>query len=175
MSKRELKTYLSSLKKKELEAQITDLYTRFKDVKEFYDFAFNPREEKLLEKSKFDISKEYFPIGRRKAKARRSIAQKFIRHYQRLGVDPWVVAEVMLFNIEIAMTYSGTKEIKQDAFFVSFLKSYEDAVQYILEHGLKSDFSKRLCAISQEAWSQQWFNRRVFDRLSNPFQPDTTI
>ena len=55
MSKRNLKKYLKDLKKAQLEAQILDLYERFKEVKVYYDFAFNPKEEKLLEESKFKI------------------------------------------------------------------------------------------------------------------------
>lgn len=165
MSKRELKTYLSSLKKRELEAQIEDLYARFKDVKEYYDFAFNPREEKLLEKSKFDISKEYFPVGKRKAKKRRSVAQKYIKHYIRLGVDAWVVGEIMLYNIEIAQSYVAENTIKQDAFYVSMLKSYEEALKFVLENGLKAEFASRLKAICDETWTQNWFNKTAFERL----------
>lgn len=173
MSKRELKTYLASLKKKELEEQISDLYSRFKDVKEYYDFAFNPKEEELLEKCKFDISKEYFPVGRRrKAKARRSVAQKYIRHYKRLGVDPWIVAEVMVYNLELAQTYSADKHIRQDSFFVSMLKSFDEAVAYILDNGLTQDFSNRMKAVSEATWTQNWFNKTAFERLAGPFYLD---
>ena len=119
MSKRELKKYLQGLNKKQLEEQINDLYLRFKEVKTFYDFVFNPKEGQLLEECKFKISKEYFPLNRRKAKARRSVAQKHMKHFKQLGVDASVIADVMLFNIEIAQSYSGEKEIKQDAFYKS--------------------------------------------------------
>lgn len=102
MSKRDLRKYLKELEKDELEKQIIDLYERFKSVKVFYDFVFNPREEELLQKAKYKISKEYFPETKRKAKARRSIAQKEIRHFKQLGVDPYITADLMLFNIEIA-------------------------------------------------------------------------
>ena len=47
MSKTALKKYLAGLKKKDLELQILDLYGRFPVVKTYYDFVFNPKEEKL--------------------------------------------------------------------------------------------------------------------------------
>ena len=165
MSKRELKAYVSSLKKRELEEQIIDLYSRFKNVKEYYDFAFNPKEEEKLAKAKFDISKEYFPVGKRKAKMRRSVAQKHIRHYQQLGVDPWVIAEIMLFNIEIAQTFSAEKNVKQESFYLSMLKSFDEAVTYIHTNGHKNEFAKRLQAIAEEAWKQNWFNKTAFERI----------
>ena len=56
MSKRELRKYLKELNKEQLEDQILDLYNRFKDVKEYYDFAFNPRENELIEQCRFQIS-----------------------------------------------------------------------------------------------------------------------
>ena len=63
MSKRALKSYLSDLSKSELEEQIVELYDRLKEVKSFYDFVFNPKEDKMLNTAKFAISKEYFPVS----------------------------------------------------------------------------------------------------------------
>ncbi len=102
MSKKDLKLYLHELSKEQLEDQIIDLYGRFKEVKEYYDFAFNPKESKLMEECKLKISKEYFPVNGRKPKMRRSVAQKYIRHFNRLGVEPSLVADVMLYHIIIS-------------------------------------------------------------------------
>ncbi|MBT8311327.1 MAG: hypothetical protein KJN91_00615, partial [Eudoraea sp.] len=68
MSKRALKKYLSELPKEALEAQVMDLYERFPSVKKFYDFVFNPREDKLMQEARFRISNEYFPLKRRRPK-----------------------------------------------------------------------------------------------------------
>lgn len=159
--------YLADLTKDQLQEQIIDLYGRFKDVKEFYDFAFNPREEKLLEECKFKIAKEYFPVNGRKAKARRSVAQKIIRHFQRLGVDAPLIADVMLYNIEMAQTYSSQHEIKQTAFYVSMLKSFEEVVGFISEHGMLNDLQPRVERITQEAWNQNWINKGAFEKISS--------
>lgn len=165
MSKRELKTYIASLKKRELEDQVLDLYERFKNVKEYYDFSFRPNEEALLTKAKAAILKEYFPPGKRKAKARRSIAQKTIRHYKLLGVDPWVIAEIMFYNIETAQAYAARKQPKQDAFYSSLFNSYDEAVTYMIQNGLKTDFLSRIEKINEEAWIQNWFNKTAFERV----------
>jgi len=69
MSKRALKKYLVELPKKDLEEQMMDLYLRFPVVKEYYDFVFNPKEEKLIQQAKAKISNEYFPLKRRRPKA----------------------------------------------------------------------------------------------------------
>ncbi len=167
MSKRELKKYLHSLTKKQLEDQVEDLYSRFKDVKIFYDFAFNPNEKKLLDECKFKISKEYFPLSGRKPKARRSVAQKYIRHFKNIGVDSSLIADVMLYNIEIAQSYSAEKRPKQDSFYVSMLKSFQEAIQYLEEMGLHNEFKPRLKKIVEDTWNQNWFNKAAFENNVN--------
>ncbi len=164
MSKRELKKYISELDKKQLEEQLIDLYERFKEVKEYYNFAFNPNENKLLEECKFKISKEYFPVTGKKIKARRSVAQKQIKHLIKLGVDCSVVADIMLYNIEIAQTYSSDKIINQEAFYISIYKSFDEAVKYIRENGLLKDSSERIENIISEAQSQNWLNKYAFEK-----------
>jgi hypothetical protein len=162
MSKRALKSYLGELTKKQLQEQVLDLYTRFKPVKTYYNFVFNPKEEKLLEDAKFKISKEYFPVNTRKPKTRRSVAHKIIKHYIQLGVDPFVIADVMLFNLEIAQQYSSEKRIKQDSFYASMLKSFTELVNYTQEHGIQSDFELRVSKIVTFTKEQRWINAEGF-------------
>jgi hypothetical protein len=165
MSKRALKSYLGELTKKQLQEQVLDLYTRLKPVKTYYNFVFNPKEEKLLDDAKFKISKEYFPVNTRKPKTRRSVAHKIIKHYTQLGVDPFVITDVMLFNIEIAQKYSEEKIIKQDSFYASMLKSFNEVVNYSDENGIKSDFEFRIAKIVKITEEQDWINSEAFKNV----------
>lgn len=169
MSKRDLKKYVSELNKEQLEEQIIDLYEKFQPVKVYYDFVFNPKEEFLLQDSKLKISNEYFPIkklGRRsKPKMRRSVAQKLIKHFVVLGVDPFVIADVMLYNIEIAQAYSSDNPIKQELFFKSMFNSFEQAVEFIISNGIYAEFKTRIGSIFQETVEQKWINQYEFERI----------
>ncbi len=167
MSKRELKKYLNGLSKRQLEEHLLDLYGRFKEVKVFYNFVFNPKEEKLLEDCKFKISKEYFPVNNRKPKKRRSVAQKQIKHFIQIGVDPFIIAEIMVFNIEVAQRFASDKPFTQDAFYKSMLKSYIEAINYIFENGLDTEFKKRLIDISETATELKWMNAIAFNNVSS--------
>ena len=170
MSKRQLKKYLQELDKEQLEEQIVNLYERFIPVKVFYDFVFNPREEELMRKAKLKISKEYFPETRRKPKARRSIAQKEIKHFQQLGVEPHLTADLMLFNIEIAQTFAEEKSNLKEAFCKSIFKSFEDAVKFILKEGVLPDFKNRILKIAAESENQSWPNAYKFEKVEMQFQ-----
>jgi len=169
MSKRELRKYLKELTKEQLENQIVDLYDRFKNLKEYYDFAFNPRENELIEQCRFQISKEYYPVGSRKAKMRRSVAQKWIKKLILLDADASLLADVMFFNIEIAQTFSGEHIIRQQSFFTSIYKSFDESLRFVSEKGILSEFRGRIEKIAGDAWDQQWPNRQAFEDLADLF------
>ena len=164
MSKRDLKIYLQELTKKQLEEQVLDLYSRFKPVKTYYNFVFKPNEEKLLEEAKFKIGKEYFPVNGRKAKTRRSVAHKITKHFIQLGIEPFIIGDIMFFNIEVAIQYNEDKLVKQDAFYKSMLRSFVDAIQFTKEHGVISDFTPRITTIINKVRSQEWYNLEGFER-----------
>ena len=174
MSKRDLKKYVSELNKEQLEEQIIDLYEKFQPVKVYYNFVFNPKEESLLQDSKLKISNEYFPIkklGRRsKPKMRRSVAQKLIKHFVVLGVDPFVIADVMLYNIEIAQAYSSENPIKQELFFKSMFNSFEQAVEFIISNCIYAEFKTRIGSIFQKTVDQKWINQYEFERIISRFE-----
>ena len=163
MSKRALTKYLQSLNKQELEDQVLDLYTRFKPVKVYYNFVFNPKEDKLVEEAKFKIANEYFPVKRRKARARRSVAQQYIKQFLLLEMDAALIADVMLFNLETAQRFNEQKRINQEAFYKSMFNSFEQAVSFIYENGLKAVYMKRVEDILETAWDQEWFNASGMD------------
>lgn len=163
MSKRALQKYIADLKKKALEEQILDLYLRFPVVKEYYDFAFNPKEDKLVQEAKTKISNEYFPLKRRRPKARRSVAQKYIKHFNKLGVEPQLIADVMLFNMEIAQSYSLERNVP-DSFYKSMSNSFAEAVQFIAINGLLHDFKNRIVKIYSTTQNQNWGFEEEFSR-----------
>lgn len=167
MSKRELRKYLKEITKEQLEDQILDLYNRFKEVKEYYDFAFNPRENELIELCRFQISKEYYPVKGKKAKMRRSVAQKWIKKLIILDADVSLVADVMLFNIEIAQSFASEHIIRHESFFTSMYKSYDEALRFVSEKGILNDFRGRIQKIAGDACDRKWPNRRSFEDLAD--------
>lgn len=169
MSKRELRKYLKELTKMQLEDQIIDLYERFKPVKEYYDFAFNPKENELMEQCRFQISKEYYPVGSRKAKMRRSVAQKWIKKLMLFDADASLLADVMFFNIEIALSFSGEHIIRQESFFTSMYKSFDETLRFVSEKGILAEFKGRIEKIAGDTCDQKWPNSNAFEDLADMY------
>ena len=162
MSKRDLKKYLSELNKVQLEEQIIELYDKFIPVKTYYNFVFNPNENNLLKDAKLKVSNEYFPLRGKRPKMRRSVAQKFIKHFIQLGVDPFVVAEIMLYNIEIAQTLSAERSIGSEMFYKSMLISFNQTIGFLIEKAILNEFESRVVAIKNETITQNWVNSAEF-------------
>lgn len=165
MSKRDLKKYLKELDKEQLEEQLLELYEKFSDVKTYYDFVFNPKEDKLLQEAKLKVTNEYFPFKGKRAKLRRSVAQKYIKHFLSLGVDSYVVADLMLHNLEVAQKYTARREMRYASFYKSMLNSFEQVVKYSIENGMVSEFKERIFHIKDNAFKQNWENKEELERL----------
>ena len=170
MSKRDLKKYLASLPKDELEEQLLALYEKFADVKAYYNFVFNPKEDKLEQEAKVKIANEYFPIKGKRPKLRRSVAQKYVKHFLSLGVDPYVLADVMLFNLETAQKYSAKREMRYGSFYKSMLNSYKQVVDYVVANGMSPNFKERIATVQNEAFRQNWENMKEFERIYDNFE-----
>ena len=170
MSKRDLKKYLSELNKTQLEEQLLQLYDKFKEVNTYYNFVFRPNEKNLVKDAKLKISNEYFPIRGKRPKMRRSVAQKFIKHFVTLGVDIYIIADVMLYSIEIAQVYTSEKVVTSDLFFKSMLTSFQQALSFLIEKGILNDFKSRVVAINNQAIKQNWANAYEFNAVVERFE-----
>jgi hypothetical protein len=168
MSKRALKKQISTLSNAELQEQIMELYERIPEVKTYYDFVFNPKEDKLVDEAKIKISNEYFPTRRKRPRKRRSIAQKYIKHFKTLGMNPLLLSDVMLFNIEIAQTFEQSSPGLPDAFYKSMLNSFKELVQYVIYHHLLEELGERIERIVSLAEERKWPNADLFDEAADP-------
>jgi hypothetical protein len=139
-----------------------ELYEKFGNVKTYYNFIFNPNEDKLSKDAKVKISHEFFPVHSRRPKLRRSVAQKIIKHFLELGVDDFVVADIMLFTIEIAQSYTAEKPIKQEAFYKSIYNLFQQTTKYVVEKGIYAEFQTRIKEIEKTTVAQNWYNTAAF-------------
>ena len=121
MSKKLLQKHLVELQKEHLEIMVLDLYDKFPEVKTYFNFVFNPNENKLLEQARIKVANEFFPLKRKRPKARRSVAQKYIKHFKTLGMSPELIAEFMWYNIGLMHTFCEEKP-QRLPFFKSFCK-----------------------------------------------------
>ncbi len=163
MSKRAFKKYLAELHKPALEEQLLDLYERFPQVKKYYNFVFNPKEDRLIGEAQMKISNEYFPLRRKRPRARRSVAQKYIKQFTTLGMDSSKLSDLMLYNLEIAQRFEADRNVPE-AFYKSMMNSFTEAIRYISFHGLVDDFKSRIVKIYEVVQDRNWPFAEGFSR-----------
>ncbi len=165
MSKRELRKYLAGQDEKQLSEQIVNLYEKFGEVKQYFDFVFNPQEEKRVGEAKAKILNEYFPVRSKRARMRRTVAQKYIKNFMVLGVDPYHIADVMLYHIETAQRYSASRSIRFESFYKAMYKALEQAVSYSVAQGIIMETRPRISSIGLRAKELKWPNANIFLEL----------
>ena len=160
MSKKLLQKHLVELQKEHLEIMVLDLYDKFPEVKTYFNFVFNPNENKLLEQARVKVANEFFPLKRKRPKARRSVAQKYIKHFKTLGMSPELIAEFMWYNIGLMHTFCEEKP-QRLPFFKSFCNFYKEALQFASYNQIIPLYKTQILAVYTA--SKDWENEYDFE------------
>lgn len=104
MSKTSLKKILKELNAQQLTEVILDMYDARKDAREYLEYFANPNEEKMADKTRAIIDKEFFPL-RGEGKARVSVCRRAIKDFMLLHPSPRLIAEVKYHYVERAVAY----------------------------------------------------------------------
>ena len=160
MSKKLLQKHLVELQKEHLEIMVLDLYDKFPEVKTYFNFVFSPNENKLLEQARVKVANEFFPLKRKRPKARRSVAQKYIKHFKTLGMSPELIAEFMWYNIGLMHTFCEEKP-QRLPFFKSFCNFYKEALQFASYHQIIPLYKTQILAVYTA--SKDWENTYDFE------------
>ncbi len=160
MSKKLLQKHLVELQKEHLKIMVLDLYDKFPEVKTYFNFVFNPNENKLLEQARIKVANEFFPLKRKRPKARRSVAQKYIKHFKTLGMSPELIAEFMWYNIGLMHTFCEEKP-QRLPFFKSFCNFYKEALQFASYHQIIPLYKTQILAVYTA--SKDWENAYDFE------------
>lgn len=166
MSKRDLRKYLSTLDTAALSEQLIELYEKFPAVKTYYDFVFHPNEEKRIGEARQKIKNEYFPEKRKRARLRLSVAQNYFKHFETLGVDARLRAELMAFNIETALQYTARRRVYSDAFYKSITQSFVKWVTFLDRHAMLSDFLPQVQSLASSCTKQGWSQAEQWQSLA---------
>jgi len=160
--KRELNKYLKELTKKELEAEIKKLYTKFKAVKNFYDMELSQDTAVILEQFKQRIQKEYLPIrGFGRASNRES--KKVITEFKKICVFKEDLIDLILFRVKIMLDYTFTYGDIDEPFYSSMESSFGDACKLIKTEKLEQKYDGELRDLIEQASQLGW---GVYDGLT---------
>lgn len=156
MKVNELKKKLNSKAKEDLIKDIIDLFKKNQFVKDYYiaqelDNSSSP----IFLKHKEIIEKEFFP-ERGDGKARLSVAKKAISEFNKLSNNNALIADLMIFYVEVGVRYTNEYGSINEKFYFSMENMYEQALKFIVSKKITKIFQARCLEIVAETVHIGW-------------------
>lgn len=154
MGLREVKTELNNLDKETLIKHISELYKKFKPVKEYFDFYINPDELEILAQYKNGVYEGFFPS--RGYRLKLAISRKAITDFKKLGTSKESLADLLLYFVECGMEFTNEYGDIDEPFYNSVENTYEKALEIMHKNGLLEKFKSRALKVVTDTEDIGW-------------------
>ena len=147
----QIKKVLAEKSKQELLKEISILYKKFPQVKEYYQVQTTAVDE-VLEKYKTIIEKEFIDGKTRGLpKARFNVAKKAISDFKKLSSEPDLLADLMLTFFASVSSFNSEFAPDGEKFYTIPEDMFEEVLQLIKENNLESKYQTKAYEIVANA------------------------
>lgn len=154
MSLTDIKNELKKLDKDKLIQLVADLYKKNKSVKEYFDFYVNPNEKDLFDKHRNKIFEAFYP--KRGFGYKLKDGKQAISDFKKLGTSSDLLADLMLFYVEIGVKFTNDFGDINESFYISLEKTYVQALTLMKKEELLDKFADRVCKIIKDTDGIGW-------------------
>ena len=151
----ELSKYLKSLDREDLEKEVKTLYTKFKEVKQYYEMELSGDTSRILTEYKERITKEYFP-KRGFGQARSGVSRKVINDFKKVSIIKKDVIELILHRVEMMISYTDAYGDMNESFYNTLVRSFDEACQLVQQERLEDIFKEDCIRLMDAASSFGW-------------------
>ena len=146
----ELKKYLDALSETELRAEVLKLFSKLKQVQDFYGQELSSEEDrnKILEEFKARINKQFY--SQRSGNPQNPKASKLraiVSEFEKISIFPHELIDLALYRVEQAVQFTDDYGDMYEAFYRSTATAFEKALKLIVANKLESHFKARCRAI----------------------------
>ncbi len=170
MSKLLLKKEIKGLTRNQLEQMILDAYDAKKEIKEYFDFYVNPDVEKLTEKFKVAISRQFARNKRGYCKARISIIKKLIKEFQAFQPGFEAQLELLHYTVTFALL-SEASFYFSDTLINGIALIMTQAVELADRNFVADKTLEKLTTMLDDEHAGSKYFRRFLRNSLNDFQP----
>lgn len=158
----EVKRELQKLDSKDLIKHISELYKKFPEVREYFEFYIATNEDELLEKYKTKVREGFFP--KRGYDLKLSISRKAIQDFKKLGASSVSVAELMLYYVQCGVEYTNEFGDIDEPFYISMENTYAKALELMSKENLLGYLKEVARKILDDSAETGWgFNDSIGD------------
>jgi hypothetical protein len=154
MGLREVKLELKKLDNEALIKHISELYKKYKPVKEYFDFYINPDESEILKQYKEKVREGFYP--KRGDRLRLSISRKAINDFKKLGTSRDSLADLLLYYVECGVELTNEYGDIDENFYISIENTYGTVLELMSEENILEKFKDRASVIVDETENIGW-------------------
>ena len=162
----QIKKELGQKTKQELVQEISTLYKRFPQVKEYYQVQTSGADE-VLDKYKSIIEKEFIEGKTRGLpKARFTVAKKALSDFKKLTKDPDLLADLMLTFVASVSSFNSEFGSDVEKFYTIPEDMFEEVLQLLKQNNLLLKYQTRaydIVANATDGWGH-------FDSLQERYE-----
>lgn len=172
--KREFTKYIKSLDEKERYEELMKLYTKFPEIKKYYEMELSPNTDKIVNQYKAKIKKEYFKPSGNYGRAKSGVTRKLINEFKKISIYPSDVIELWVFRTEMMVKYVVQRNYYSETFFKSVATSFETSCKLIVKEKMETNFQNRcykIVEVSNDFWGLseeiQWIYEQYFGEFKS--------
>lgn len=154
-TKKELAKYLKQASKADLEKEIKMLYSNFKSVKKHYKNTLIPADAVTVDTYKAQLRKVYFTkkgIG----EGQNNVSSQVVAAFRKVSSDQKEVVDLLLYRTAVMMEFANKTGDKDEAFYNSLTRSFDEACRIIAAERLEEKFKTPCENLLNEAYSVGW-------------------
>lgn len=153
--KTELNKYLKELDRAELEKEVKKLYSKFADVKKYYELELGQDTSKVLKEFKDKIRKEYFP-KRGFGRASNKESRRVITEFKKISIFQKDVVELLLCRVETMIEFTSSFGDIDEPFYNSIQSSFNEACKLIKSEKLELEYCGECRRLMNETHDIGW-------------------
>lgn len=168
MKKSNFSKFIQSMDQDELRNEIDTLYSKIKEVKEYYamELGSETDRKKVFENAKKNITRYYRTKSYRKPKPPRiRYIQNLLKEIHQLSIFDHEMVDLYLFNVETALTFMREYYFSSISLNNNIVKSFQKACDMISAGKLQDMFVYRV----QNIMAQSGYFKDFYLEMNNSF------
>ena len=154
LTKAQFEKHLQSLGPAGVYRELLMLFSRFDQVKEYYESALADS-SKILAEYKAKLEKEYMP-KRGFGKARSSEARKIVSEFKKVAKNAEDVIELILYRVQMMLDFTNEYGDIDMPFYDTLCRAYEEACKLIAKYQLHEKYKDKCAKMIDETRNFGW-------------------
>lgn len=150
LTKKKLLEHLAKSDKEDIIREVTILFDKFSNVKEFYAAELSDNSNPLLEKYKKKISYAYSAENPKERRTNMNV-NKLLSEFKKISIYERELADLMLHRVECGIEAARRNNNRTATFYNCIVNTFEEALTIISSGDYADDFNKRIHSVINAA------------------------